>query len=235
MFRIKICGISRIDDALVAAEAGADALGLNFYAKSPRCVTVETARLIAASINKSGADGPLLVGVFVNATAAEIARTVAAVPLGAIQLHGDEPAEFITELPPGVPVIRAARIGAAGLSEAATYRDACQAAGRPLAAVLLDASVTVAPGDEVIYGGSGHRLDWPRVAAERGVLASTPLILAGGLTPVNVAEAISVSHCDGVDTASGVELSPGVKHHEMVRAFVAAARGALARSNGSAT
>lgn len=228
MFRIKICGITRIKDAVVAAEAGADALGLNFYAKSPRSVSIETANLIAASVVNSAAGGPLLVGVFVNATAAEIARTVAAVPLGAIQLHGDEPAEFVTELPPGVPVIRAARIGAAGLAEAATYCGACQATGRPLAAVLLDASVKVQPGEEVVYGGSGHRLDWPRVAAERGVLASTPLILAGGLTPVNVTEAISVSGCDGVDTASGVESSPGVKDHEMVRAFVAAARQTLA-------
>jgi phosphoribosylanthranilate isomerase len=224
MFRIKICGITRIEDAVVANEAGADALGLNFYAKSPRCVSIDSAKMIAQAV----AGGPLVVGVFVNASAAEIAQAVASVPLGAIQLHGDEPAEFVTELPPGVPVIRAARIGAGGLSEAATYRDACQAAGRPLAAVLLDASVKVAPGEEVVYGGSGHRLDWPQVAAERGVLASTPLILAGGLTPVNVAEAISVSRCDGVDTASGVESSPGVKDHEMVRAFVAAARQTLA-------
>jgi phosphoribosylanthranilate isomerase len=231
MFRIKICGITRIEDAVVAAEAGADALGLNFYAKSPRCVSIETAKLIAQSLNGSAskpvAGVPLVVGVFVNASAAEIARTVAAVPLDAIQLHGDEPPEFLMELPPGVPVIRAARIGTAGLSGTATYRDACLAAGRPLAAVLLDASVKVAPGEEVVYGGSGHRLDWPRVAAERGMLASTPLVLAGGLTPVNIAEAISVSRCDGVDTASGVESWPGVKDHEMVRAFVKAARGAL--------
>ena len=227
MFTIKICGITRTDDAIVAAEAGADAIGVNFYAKSPRCVSIETAKLIAASINNLVAGRPLLVGVFVNATAAEIARTVSAVPLDAIQLHGDEPPQFVTELPPGVPVIRAARIGSAGLTEAAAYRDACSAVGRPLAAVLLDASVKVAPGEEVVYGGSGHRLDWPRVAAERGVLASTPLILAGGLTPVNVAEAITVSRCDGVDTASGVESSPGVKDHRMVRAFVKAARKAL--------
>jgi phosphoribosylanthranilate isomerase len=223
MFRIKICGITRIEDAAVAAEAGADAIGLNFYAKSPRCVSLETAATIAQAV----AGGPLVVGVFVNASAAEIAQAVASVPLGAIQLHGDEQPEFVDELPPGVPVIRAARIGTAGLAEAAAYRDACVAAGRPLAAVLLDASVKVQPGEEVVYGGSGHRLDWPRVAAERGVLASTPVILAGGLTPVNVAEAISVSRCDGVDTASGVESSPGVKDHEMVRAFVAAARRAL--------
>jgi phosphoribosylanthranilate isomerase len=224
MFRIKICGITRIEDAAVAAEAGADAIGLNFYAKSPRCVSLETAATIAQAV----AGGPLVVGVFVNASAAEIAQAVASVPLGAIQLHGDEQPEFVDELPPGVPVIRAARIGTAGLAEAAAYRDACVAAGRPLAAVLLDASVKVQPGEEVVYGGSGHRLDWPRVAAERGVLASTPVILAGGLTPVNVAEAISVSRCDGVDTASGVESSPGVKDHEMVRSFVAAARQTLA-------
>lgn len=223
MFTIKICGITRPDDSVVAAEAGADAIGLNFYAKSPRCVSLKTAATIAQAV----AGGPLIVGVFVNASAAEIAQAVASVPLGAIQLHGDEPPEFVAELPPGVPIIRAARIGAAGLAEAAAYRDACLVAGRPLAAVLLDASVKVAPGEEVIYGGSGHQLDWPRVAAERGVLASTPLILAGGLTTVNVAEAISVSRCDGVDTASGVESSPGLKDHQMVRAFMAAARGAL--------
>ncbi len=223
MFTIKICGITRPDDAVAAAEAGADAIGLNFYAKSPRSVSVETAMEIARAVD----GGPVVVGVFVNASAAEIARVVASVPLGAIQLHGDEPAEFVNELPHGVPVIRAARIGAAGLAEAAAYRDACGDLGRPLAAMLLDASVKVAPGEEVVYGGSGHRLDWPRVAAERGVLAPTPLILAGGLTPVNVAEAIAVSRCDGVDTASGVEVSPGVKDQQMVRSFIAAARRAL--------
>jgi phosphoribosylanthranilate isomerase len=224
MFTIKICGITRPEDAVVAAEAGADALGLNFYAKSPRRVSPEVARMVADAVT----GGPLLVGVFVNATPDEIARTVAAVPLGAIQLHGDEPADFVRELPKGVPVIRAARIGADGLAHAAAYRDACSSAGHPLAGVLLDASVKVAAGADVVYGGSGHRLDWPRVAAERGLLAGTPLVLAGGLTPVNVAEAITVSQCDGVDTASGVESAAGVKYPAMVRAFVAAARAALA-------
>lgn len=224
MFRIKICGVTRPEDALVAAEAGADAVGLNFFAKSPRYVSLERARVIATAVS----GGPLLVGVFVNATADEIARAAVAVPLGAIQLHGDEPAEFVARLPAGTPVIRAARIGAAGLAAAAAYRDACAAGGRPLAAVLLDASVKVAVGEEVVYGGSGQRLDWPRVAAERGLLAGTPLVLAGGLTPVNVAEAIAVSRCDGVDTASGVESAPGVKDPQMVRAFVAAVRQTLA-------
>ena len=224
MFTIKICGITRPPDAVAAADSGADAIGLNFYAKSPRCVSIETAQAIAEAV----AGGPLVVGVFVNASAAEIAETVAAVPLGAIQLHGDEPPEIVAALPAGVPVIRAARIGEAGLAEAAAYRDACQVAGHPLAAVLLDASVKAMPGEEVVYGGSGCRLDWPRVAAQRGLLAGVPLILAGGLTPVNVAEAIAVSRSDGVDTASGVESAPGVKDHQMIRAFIAAARQTLA-------
>lgn len=223
MFTVKICGITRTEDAVVAAEAGADAIGLNFYAKSPRCVSIETAKAIAQAV----AGGPLVVGVFVNASAAEIAETVSAVPLGAIQLHGDEPDELITQLPSGVPVIRAARIGAEGWVTAELYMYAFAERGRPLAAILVDAAAEVLPGGKVIYGGTGRQLDWKQVADNRAMLASAPLILAGGLTPVNVAEAIAVSRCDGVDTASGVESAPGLKDHQMVRAFVTAARGKL--------
>lgn len=225
MFTIKICGITCVEDARVAADAGADAIGLNFYRKSPRFVSLEAAQAIAHALD----NGPLLVGVFVNESPEEITRLVAEVPLGAVQLHGDESPAFVAGLPAGVPLIRAARIGAEGLAEAAAYRDACQSAGRPLSAVLLDASVPVAPGEETVYGGSGHRLDWPRVAAERGLLAGTPLILAGGLKPANVAEAIATSGCDGIDTASGVESAPGAKDPRAVRAFVAAARSALSQ------
>ncbi|TWT95311.1 N-(5'-phosphoribosyl)anthranilate isomerase [Botrimarina colliarenosi] len=223
MFTVKVCGVTRAVDAQVAVDAGADAIGLNFYPASPRYVTPEVASNIVAALTGH----PLVVGVFVNATAAQIAQVVAQVPLGAIQLHGDEPPELVAEMPPGVPVIRAARIDAAGVATAAAYRDACAATGQPLAAVLLDASVPTAPGEATVYGGSGHRLDWPRVAAERHLLSGTPLVLAGGLTPENVAEAITTTGCEGVDTASGVELSPGVKSPQLVRDFVREAQKAL--------
>lgn len=223
MFTVKICGVTTPQDAVNAAGAGADAIGLNFYARSPRCVKSETAREIAEALR----GGALVIGVFVNHGPDEVARLADRVPLGAVQLHGDETPEYLAALPAGLPVIRAMRIGPAGLAPAAAFRDACSGAGRPLAGVLLDASVPAAPGEEAVYGGTGLRLDWPRVAAERRLLAGTPLLLAGGLTPGNVAQAIRSSGAEGVDTASGVEVSPGVKDDELVRRFVTAARGAF--------
>lgn len=221
MFRVKICGVTRPDDALAAVESGADAIGLNFYEKSPRSTNVEQAAEVARAVN----GGALLVGVFVNASAERIAEVVAAVPLGAIQLHGDEPPAFVAELPEGVPVIRAMRMMDDGFSPALRHLVEAEAKNRPLAAVLADAPPAES-GPEA-YGGTGRRADWPRFAAERPKLGDTPAILAGGLTPENVAEAVAAARPDGVDTASGVEVSPGLKDAALVRRFVEAARAAL--------
>lgn len=219
MFRVKICGVTREADAVAVADAGADAIGLNFYERSPRRVTTAAAASISAAV------GPavLRVGVFVNAPAAEIERAVGDASLDAVQLHGDEPASLLADLPAGVPVVRASRVGEAGLAPIARQLAKAADAGRPYAAVLLDAA---APGNA--YGGSGRVADWARIDAERSLLGSTPLILAGGLKPENVGEAIAAVRPSGVDTASGVELGPGEKDEEQVRRFVTAALRGLA-------
>ncbi|TWT88448.1 N-(5'-phosphoribosyl)anthranilate isomerase [Pseudobythopirellula maris] len=217
MFRIKICGLTRPADAAVCAEAGADAIGLNFYSGSPRCLTMER----AVELADAGGEPLLRVGVFVNATLDELAAAVQAARLDAVQLHGDEPPAAFAALPEGIRTVRAWRVGAEGLPPLAEYLETSEAHGRRPEAALVDAA---APG---AYGGTGKRVDWGRVAEERPLLGSTPLILAGGLTPDNVAEAIAAVRPDGVDTASGVESAPGVKDAGAVRAFVAAAREAF--------
>ncbi|MEO0529593.1 MAG: phosphoribosylanthranilate isomerase [Planctomycetota bacterium] len=219
MFRIKVCGVTRLSDAADIAAAGADAIGLNFYERSPRCVTANDAEALATAVK----GGPLVVGVFVNATADWVTQVANQVPLGAIQLHGDEPPEFAASLPSDLPVIRAFRIDDRGLEPAAQHVEECRKR-RPLDAVLLDAAVTPAEGEPQAYGGTGERLDWAGVGRERGVFGSLPVILAGGLRPRNVARAIELSGADGVDTASGVESSPGVKDADRVRRFVEAAK-----------
>ncbi len=210
MFRVKICGITRPEDALAACEAGADAIGLNFYAKSSRCLPTE--RLVEMC---EAAEDVNVVGVFVNSPAAEINRLASSGPLDAIQLHGDESPEVLDDLLPEVPVIRALRMGEAGLRPAAEWIEAADRLGRPLAALLVDAA-----GAAGEYGGTGHTADWERIAEERHLLGETPLILAGGLTPKNVSQAIAATGADGVDTASGVESAPGIKETGLVEAFI---------------
>ncbi len=216
MFRVKICGITRAEDLQAAAAAGADAVGLNFYAASPRAVSPERARELAAAAPV----GLVGSGVFVDTPVTEIRRLLRHTPLDAVQLHGDYPAEEIASLA-DLPVVLALRDSAPGFPAAHKLLAECRAAGARFAALLLDAH---APGR---YGGTGLTVDWPAVAASRSAFGPEPLILAGGLTPANVAEALRASTCDGVDTAGGVESSPGVKDHAKVRAFVEAARGKL--------
>lgn len=213
LFRIKICGVTRPSDACAIAAAGADAIGLNFYAGSSRHLSRDQAHAITASL-------PAVVqkvGVFVNATAAEIRELAAAAPLDWIQLHGDEPPGLVAELAP-LGVIRAWRIGPGAWERLATYLAECRRQGALPRAILLDAAQGAA------YGGTGKTLDWSEVARHRAILAGLPLILAGGLRPENVAEAIRVARPDGVDTASGVEIRPGEKDPARVQAFVAAAK-----------
>jgi phosphoribosylanthranilate isomerase len=213
MFRIKICGITSVEDALVVAGAGADAIGLNFYARSPRCVGPETARQIAAAVPQT----IIKVGLFVNAAVADVCRTFDALGLDLVQLHGDEPPEYLPQLGER-PVLKAFRLGDAGLRPVNEFLARCQALRNVPRLVLLDAA---APGK---YGGTGRTADWS-VAAEYATLSDTPpLVLAGGLTPVNVAEAIRMVRPAAVDTASGVESSPGHKDPVKVEAFVRAAK-----------
>ena len=208
MFRIKICGITKPDDACLVAEAGADAIGLNFYAKSKRYVAREIAKEIAAVLPASVAK----VGVFVNASADEIRQLASEVPLDYVQLHGDEPAEILTELR-DIQVIKAHRCRERGLLSLARSLADVDSDAQPCA-VLVDAY------HHAQYGGTGRSLDWTEVGRQKSLLGQLPVILAGGLTPVNVARAIRLAGPYAVDTASGVESSPGVKDAQKVKAFV---------------
>jgi len=213
MFRIKICGITNIADAQAAAAAGADAIGLNFFTKSRRFVEPATAQRIATALPAD----VLKVGVFVNHSASEIVAIANQVGLNAVQLHGDERASIVAQLPSDWRVMRAHRCGDDGLLSLSRWLDECRVVQRMPDAVLIDANA----GPE--FGGTGQRADWDRVANERDLVGEIPLILAGGLTPENVDAAIRKVRPSGVDVASGVEHQPGVKDHSLVIQFIAAA------------
>lgn len=198
---IKICGLTRPDDARRAVEAGATAIGVVFWSGSPRAVTLAQAEAVAAAV---GVD-VLTVGVFVDATREEIDRVMRRVPLGAAQLHGHESPAFVETLP--WPVIKAVAVPAVG-----SLPDLSPWAG---VRVLLDTH------DPERRGGTGRMVDWARAAA---LAATRPVILAGGLNPDNVAEAVTRVRPAGIDVSSGVEQSPGVKDAARVRAFIEAVR-----------
>ncbi len=201
--RVKICGVTRPSDAEAAVAAGADMIGVNFYPGSKRYVTLEQAREIAAAVGRA----VWRVGVFVNASRADIERACEAVGLDAVQLHGDEPPELERELT--VQVIRAIR-----LREAA---DATRALARFAPDYFL------CEGDAgAAYGGVGARFDL-RWAA---VLPRERLFVAGGLTPETVADAVRLLRPFAVDVASGVESAPGVKDKDKMVALVAHAKAA---------
>lgn len=216
MFRVKICGITNVADARAVVQAGADAVGLNFYPKSPRYVAPDRARHIAARLPA----GVVKVGLFVNADAAEVCETFDRLGLDLIQLHGDEPPEFLDSLRPR-PVMRAFRLGPAGLPPVLEYLDRCRQLGCSPQLTLLDAHI---PGQ---FGGTGMTADWTVAKGYPADPEHPPLVLAGGLTPQNVAQAIRAVRPTAVDTASGVELSPGRKDPAAVVDFVEAARQAF--------
>ena len=201
--RVKICGITRVEDALAAAAAGADAIGLVFYAKSPRAVDIEQAREILAVLPPFVTS----VGLFVDAERSELERILASVPLDLLQFHGDESVQQCEAF--GRPYIKALRVKA-GDDIAARVARYPSAQG-----ILLDAYV------EGVPGGTGEAFDWSLIPQA----LSKPLILAGGLRPDNVAEAVSRVRPYAVDVSGGVEASKGVKDVEKVDAFIRAARG----------
>ncbi len=200
--RIKICGITRVEDALTLLDAGVDAIGLNFYPKSPRFVSVDMAREIALAV------GPFVTvaGLFVDADPAEVNRVLQMVPLHLLQFHGDETREYCESF--NRPYLKALRMR--------PELDPLQAINAYSSAVgiLLDA---YKPG---VPGGTGDTFDWARVP----VNCSMPIVLAGGLTPDNVVQAVSATRIYGVDVSGGVESAPGVKDPDKVRAFIRNAR-----------
>ncbi|WP_460116740.1 phosphoribosylanthranilate isomerase [Pseudomonas sp. S2_C03] len=201
--RSKICGITRIEDALAAVEAGADAIGFVFYPGSPRAVTFQQAR----DIIKALPPFVTTVGLFVNVSHCELGELLDAVPLDVLQFHGDEPAADCECW--HRPYIKALRVKA-GDDIAAACRAFPNASG-----ILLDAYV------EGVPGGTGEAFDWSLIP--KGL--NKPIILAGGLTPDNVAEAIARVQPYAVDVSGGVEASRGIKDHAKIRAFIEAVRG----------
>ena len=203
MVEVKICGLTSVEDALCAADLGADAIGLNFWAGSPRCVDLATAKAIVSAV----ANQVQVVGVFVDATPDEIRALRLAVGFSWAQLHGNEPPQSVAALLPHAYKA----IGVTG-------EDAIELARRyPGEHILLDASVPGMP------GGTGRTFDWG-IAAQ--VAVERKLTLAGGLHPGNVAEAVRRVRPFRVDVASGVESAPGQKDAKKVRAFIEASRSA---------
>ncbi len=215
---IKICGIRDEATARQVAELQPDAIGLNFYAKSVRCVS----RALAARIASELPVATQAVGLFVNASTAEVAETVVECGLTMIQLHGDERPNFLAEVQeqlPQIPLLRAWRVGD-NLVDLADYLRECRQLNVRLFGCLMDAKVAG------VYGGSGQSPPWD--VLRHGYLDGLwpPLILAGGLTPQNVADGIQTVQPWGVDVASGVESSPGVKDLARIKDFIRQARSA---------
>ncbi len=203
--KIKICGITNADDAKVAVEAGADAVGFVFHSASPRRVEPDAARAIIAQLPPF----VLPVGVFVNEEVKVVRDIMDACGLALAQLHGDETAAYCESL--GRPVLRAIRLKDRGsLLALAEYKGRARVRG-----FVLDAF------SESAFGGTGRVADWV-LAAEAAKAA--PVLLAGGLTPQNVGEGIRQVRPYGVDVSSGVEASPGKKDQAKMRAFVQAVR-----------
>jgi phosphoribosylanthranilate isomerase len=211
--KIKFCGLTTLEDARMVVSAGAWAIGMIFWPRSPRRCSLETAAEIAAALRRRVE----LVGVFVNPTLDEVVGTADAAGLSMLQLHGDEGPAFCGEVArrTGCRVIKAVRVrsGADIQSLSAFHTDHH----------LLDSYVPGRP------GGTGETFAWEIARAHR---SSVPVILSGGLTPENVAEAIAVVEPFAVDVASGVELVPGRKDPAKVQAFAAAVRSAAVPVGG---
>jgi phosphoribosylanthranilate isomerase len=208
--RVKICGITRMEDALASVELGAWAVGMIFHPESPRRCDLEDAAAIASALRRRVE----VAGVFVNAPLEEVLQTVENVPLTILQLHGDEGPSYCEEVRrrTGLKVMKAARVrDAAAVRALSSYRTDLH---------LLDAHV---PG---AWGGTGERFDWELAKVHPG---RPPLVLSGGLDPENVAEAIRIAEPYAVDVASGVEAAPGVKDHEKLRRFLDLFEAATAR------
>ena len=216
MFKIKICGVTNLEDARAVADSSADAIGINFYTGSKRYVDDDLAKTICKTV-----DGKLLrVGVFVNEDANRIAEVIAHVGLDAIQLHGDEPPAFLRDLPDQL-VIRAFQCKDGDLTPVSHYLEMCARQGIRLDAILLDAF------DRNLRGGTGRTIDLQSLDGEIEKLRKTDWVLAGGLTPENVSAAIRTVRPMAVDTASGVEDSPRRKNHASIRSFAANALAAF--------
>ena len=209
--RVKICGLREPEHVVVAAEAGAAYIGLVFFEKSPRHVSIAEARNLALEVPP----GVAKVALVVNASDEDLGAILDRVPLDMLQLHGRETPARVAEIRArfGLPVMKA--LGVAEASDLAVLPDYEAVADQ----ILLDAK---APKGAALPGGNGLAFDWRLVA---GQVFEKPWMLAGGLTPDNVAEAIARTGARQVDVSSGVESAPGIKDPALIRAFIAAAQG----------
>ncbi len=232
MTKIKICGIKTINDAVAAMEAGADLIGFNFYPKSPRYVEVGMVRNIMSVMRQIGRVQS--VGVFVNASVAEILATMETLGLNLAQLHGDETVEMLNQLDgkafkairlpaPVVGQVSARSISESVASSVYPFLKSVDTIRYPLQESVLKPALLVDTAVKGVYGGSGVTADWDGAAE---LAKKYPLLLAGGLTPENVAEAVGRVKPWGVDVASGVESAPGEKDASKMMAFVQAVRDA---------
>jgi phosphoribosylanthranilate isomerase len=196
---VKICGVTRLVDAELAVECGAGALGFVFWPDSPRFVDPDSARTIVAALPP----GVIPVGVFVNQSREYVNEVAATVSLGAVQLHGDESVEYARAMTR--PVLKA--IALAEASEAS------------IDAWPIETMMLLDVHDPIRRGGTGRTVDWSRASS---VARRRPVILAGGLTPENVGDALSRVRPSGIDVSSGVERSPGVKDPDKLKALFAA-------------
>jgi phosphoribosylanthranilate isomerase len=200
--RVKICGVTNVADALAAAEAGADMIGLMFYDKSPRHITLAT----AVEISRALSPFVLRVGVFVNPQEALVTRAIGECNLSLLQFHGDETSEFCTQF--GLMSMKAIRVR--------DEESLKQLENLQTDAFLLDAH------SKSGLGGTGEKFNWD--LAVQAQKFGKPIFLAGGLTPENVTEAVRKVRPFAVDVSSGVESAPGVKDQAKVKAFIAAAK-----------
>lgn len=215
---IKICGVTTPEDARTVAASHADAIGLNFYAPSKRFLPPH----VRNSVRDAIAENVEVVGVFVNSPMTDVARCAEETRLDTVQFHGDETPELVNQFHqtcPHIGIIRAFRIDDSGFHFADQWLEQATAMGIPLQAALIDA---YRPGE---YGGTGHQLsvttvtswNWPQQD-------NNNLILAGGLRPENISDAVTAIRPFGIDTASGVEDDPGRKNADAVKRFVDNAR-----------
>ncbi len=220
---IKVCGLRDVASAKAAVHAGAAAIGINFFTKSPRIVTLTDAAEIVSALSATSARP---IGLFVNHSRDEIESITAQSGLTTIQFHGDETPVFVADLHqrhPDWAILKAFRVGDS-LQPVAGFLAECNRLNVPLAGCLLDARV------DGSFGGTGAVAPWELIACDYDRTNWPPLILAGGLTPDNVAAAIKAVRPMGVDTASGVESSPGVKDTKLLARFVAEAQRAFAKT-----
>jgi phosphoribosylanthranilate isomerase len=209
MVLVKVCGITNLDDALAAVDAGADALGFNFYPRSPRYITPEATRLIIEGLSLESLSDVLTVGVFVNESLETIEDIASTAGVSAMQLHGNESPEYCNALE-GRYLIKTFSAGEGFAPESVLHYD--------VKAIMLDAH------DKQMHGGTGKLSNWTAARKTRELFPR--LFLAGGLSADNVKDAIEQVNPYAVDACSLLENAPGQKDHARVRAFVAAARAA---------